>query len=212
MTTLLLSFLLACSSEIDNKPAASVSEVEKPSSTAKAEATPQGAPHSDLPPAKGTTLPIVNSSTVEFVGAKVTSDHTGGFKRISGNAVVGEDGSLLAIDAQIDMTSIFSDNERLTKHLRNEDFFAVDTYPTAKFSARSFEKTEGSTQVKGNLTLRGVTKEISFAATTASTPTSASINAEFTINRQLWGVSYPGKPDNLIKDDVLIKLNVSYGG
>ena len=212
MNTILLSFLLACSSEIDNKPAASVSPAEQPSANAKQGTAPQGAPHSDLPPVKGTTLPIVNSSTVEFVGAKVTSDHTGGFKRISGNAVVGEDGSLKAIDAQIDMTSIYSDNDKLTSHLRDEDFFAVDTYPTAKFSARSFESTEKGTQVKGNLTLRGVTKEISFLATTASTVTSASINAEFTINRQLWGVSYPGRPDNLIKDDVLIKLNVSYGG
>ena len=35
------------------------------------------------------------------------------------------------------------------------------------------------------------------------------MTAEFTIDRQLWGLAYPGKPDDLIKDQVLIKLDVN---
>ena len=36
------------------------------------------------------------------------------------------------------------------------------------------------------------------------------IKSEFTINRRLWGINYNGRANDLIKDDVLIKLDVQY--
>lgn len=216
MTTLLLSILLACNSELDNKTSATVNDAPAEAApaanaTTPAAGQPQGDPNPVKPTIEGTTLPISTTSTVEFVGAKVTSDHSGGFKRLSGNAIVGEDGSLKSVDAQIDMTSIYSDSDRLTGHLKSDDFFSVDAHPNAKFNSSKIETGEAGTTVTGTLTMRGVSKEISFPATVTSTASSASLSAEFKINRQLWGVSYAGKPDNLINDEVLIKLNVSYG-
>jgi hypothetical protein len=39
--------------------------------------------------------------------------------------------------------------------------------------------------------------------------TGTQIIAEFSINRQNWGISYPGKPDNLIRDDVVVRFDLN---
>ena len=60
----------------------------------------------------------------------------------------------------------------------------------------------------GNLELHGVTKSIKFPATVKASGDSVEVDAEFAINRKDFGVVYPGMPDDLIKDDVLLKLHV----
>jgi polyisoprenoid-binding protein YceI len=62
--------------------------------------------------------------------------------------------------------------------------------------------------VTGNLTLHGVTKAITFPATIRVTPTGFEVDAEFTINRKDFGIVYAGQQDDLIRDDVVIKLNI----
>jgi polyisoprenoid-binding protein YceI len=62
--------------------------------------------------------------------------------------------------------------------------------------------------ITGNLELRGVTKQISFPATIRVATGAVDVNAEFAINRKDFGLSYPGKADDLIRDDVLVKLDV----
>ena len=93
----------------------------------------------------------------------------------------------------------------------NEDFFAIDQFPISKFSTTKVDISDSGATITGKLNLRGVSKEITFPATIETAKNLTSVKAEFTINRQLWGVSYPGKPDNLIKDDVLIKLQANFG-
>ena len=58
--------------------------------------------------------------------------------------------------------------------------------------------------------MRMIKKEISFPAKISVSQQAVDIQAEFTINRRLWEINYDGKANNLIKDDVLIKLNVQY--
>jgi hypothetical protein len=53
-----------------------------------------------------------------------------------------------------------------------------------------------------------VTKSITFPATIRVTPGAVSVDAEFAINRKDFGLLYPGKADDLIRDDVLVKLAV----
>jgi polyisoprenoid-binding protein YceI len=62
--------------------------------------------------------------------------------------------------------------------------------------------------ITGNLTLHGVTKSISFPATAVLTDKDLKANSEFSINRKDFGIVYPGMPDDLIRDDVLIKLTI----
>ena len=110
--------MIACNSQIDNKPSAEVREATQ----TKVQKEPSN-PAKKLPVKKATkqegALSLDASSKVEWVGAKITMDHTGGFKTISGSAVVKE-GKLQSINAEIDITSLFSDSANLTKHLLNK--------------------------------------------------------------------------------------------
>jgi polyisoprenoid-binding protein YceI len=58
------------------------------------------------------------------------------------------------------------------------------------------------------LQLHGVTKSISFPATIKVGGDAVEVDAEFAINHKDFGIVYPGMPDDLIKDDVLLKLRI----
>jgi polyisoprenoid-binding protein YceI len=58
--------------------------------------------------------------------------------------------------------------------------------------------------------MRGVEKTITFPVAVASDANGVAAKSEFTIDRQQWGVSYKGAPDNLIKDEVLIRLDMKF--
>ena len=198
--------LIACTSEIDNKQAAEVRDVpEQEKVTSQQERKTKPEVQQKKKEEVGTTLSFADTSTLEWVGAKVTGDHSGGFKVVKGSAKV-DAGVLLSLNAEIDIASMFSDSDRLTGHLLSADFFEAKKYPTATFSSTKVE--EGT--ISGILDMRMVKKEISFPATIVVSEQVVDIQAEFTINRRLWGINYNGKANDLIKDDVLIKLNVQY--
>jgi polyisoprenoid-binding protein YceI len=115
------------------------------------------------------------------------------------------------VSVEIDVTSISAGIEKLTNHLKSADFFDVEKFPKATFVSTSVKPggEKGATHtVTGNLTMHGVTKSISFPATIRLAPDSAEADAEFAINRKDFGVMYAGKADDLIRDDVLIKLTI----
>ena len=62
----------------------------------------------------------------------------------------------------IDAASVDTDNEKRDKHLRNEDFFEVETYPTICFVSKSIIKTAEGFQAKGQLVMHGVENEVTF--------------------------------------------------
>ena len=218
MLMLSLGVLIACQSEIDTKPAAEVKDVSvetkksaKPSPLANKKLVkmpPPGAKIEPLNPVEN-GIRLTEGSTLEFIGAKVTADHKGGFKTIKGGATLREDGSISSVNLQIDMTSLYADEfpyyEKFVEHLKDEDFFYIEKYPTASFKST---KIEGNT-VTGIFDMRGVQKEITFDATVANAEP-YSLKAEFKINRKLWGIQYAGKADNLIKDDVAILADLKF--
>jgi len=154
------------------------------------------------------TYTFDSKSTIGFVGSKVVGSHDGGFKKFSGSFDL-VDGEPKSGQFVIDMKSTWSDSEKLTGHLLSPDFFEVDKHPESKFVATKFEKkSDGVYHLTGDFTLRGVTKNITFPTTVKQEGDSVMINADFDINRQDYGISYPGMADNLIKDKVVIKLNL----
>jgi polyisoprenoid-binding protein YceI len=65
------------------------------------------------------------------------------------------------VNAEIDVKSIDTNQSQRDDHLRTGDFFEADTYPTITFTSTNIEKTGGeSAKVTGDLTIRGVTKEV----------------------------------------------------
>lgn len=149
-----------------------------------------------------------SNSKVEFVGAKVTASHPGGFTDFSGKVELGEPIEQSRVQLTIQTASLYADKEKLTKHLQSPDFFDVAKFPTATFESTEIKKEGEGHTVSGKLTLHGVTKQISFPATISASDTEVSANAEFSINRQDFGINYPGMKDDLIRDLVVIKLSL----
>lgn len=190
--------IAGCENPADNKPKAEVS-VAGPDAAANT-AKPAGA------------LPLKAGSTVEFTGSKVTGSHSGGFKNVSGWATIGPDATASKVSIDIDTTSVFTDEPKLTKHLASADFFDVAKFPKAHFESTSITGTAPSYKVTGNLRLHGVSKAISFPASIVIKGKSLTAVSEFAINRKDFGILYKGKADDLIRDEVVIKFNVSAGG
>lgn len=147
-----------------------------------------------------------SNSKIEFVGAKVTKSHDGGFTDFAGKVEVGEPIESSQIDITIQTASLYADEEKLTKHLKSPDFFDVEKFPTATFRSTGIDKEGEGHMITGDLTLHGVTKRVTFPATIQITDGAVNANAEFSINRQDFGITYPGMPDDLIRDLVVIKL------
>jgi polyisoprenoid-binding protein YceI len=159
----------------------------------------------------GTKYVFTPESTIGFVGSKVTGSHTGGFKSFTGHFTV-KDGKPVGSDHKvvIDMNSTWSDAEKLTGHLKDPDFFDVEKFPQTTFDVTELKAGEnGKYIVSGNFTLHGVTKNISFPADVTEGTDTVTIKSEFDINRKDFGIKFEGKKDDLIRDEVVIKLDLT---
>jgi polyisoprenoid-binding protein YceI len=193
---------LGCDDATKGKPKA---EVTSATPLTTASAAPSGV--------TAETLPISNeNSKLEFIGSKVTGKHDSKFNKFSGTVqLFGNAPEKAKIDINIDMESVETDNAKLTTHLKSADFFDVAKYPKATFTSTEITPggAAGATHtIKGNLTLHGVTKGISFPATVRVADDEVTAKSEFAINRKDFQIMYPGKPDDLIKDEVLLKLDI----
>ncbi len=151
-------------------------------------------------------------SKLAFTGAKVTRKHEGSFSVFNGTILlVDNNPEKSTVTVDIDMTSLSADDPKLTGHLKSPDLFDAAKFPKAHFVSTSIKAgaANGATHtVTGNLELHGVTKSITFPATVKPHGDGVDVDAEFAINRKDFGVVYPGMPDDLIKDDILIKLQI----
>jgi polyisoprenoid-binding protein YceI len=153
------------------------------------------------------------NSKVEWTGSKVTGSEDGSFGAFTGEVdVVDNAPEKSRVSVDIDATSLAAQkSDKLTGHLKSPDFFDVAKFPKASFFSTSIKAggEKGATHtVTGNLELHGVKKAITFPATIAIAADAVTASATFTINRKDFGVNYPGKADDLIRDDVVIKLTI----
>lgn len=94
---------------------------------------------------------------------------------------------------------------QLEDHLKTSDFFNAALYPTVKFDIKTIKAytggvaegvTEGANYtVTGDLTILGLSKEISFPAKISITNNKITVAAELEINRFNWGMNYASNPD-----------------
>ncbi|MCF2517546.1 YceI family protein [Dyadobacter sp. CY351] len=106
-------------------------------------------------------------SEVQFkVKHLVISTVTGSFKSFNGRAVTeGEQFENAAIDFTIDVDSVDTGQPGRDEHLRNTDFFETGTYPKFHFQSTTFTKIKGDLyKLTGNLTIKGITKEVELEA------------------------------------------------
>ena len=197
-------FLAACEDPAANKAKALTSNLSTPA------ANSQTAPA----PARGESLAIrPQNSKVLFTGSKVSGKHEGGFNKFAGTIdLVNGKPEESAVRIDIETSSVFTDTDGLTKHLQTGDFFEVEKYPKASFASTKIvaDAASGASSytVTGDLELRGVRKSVTFPATITVTPAEVAVDSEFSINRKDFGIVYAGKADDLIRDDVVIKLDL----
>lgn len=196
-----ISLLIACAEDVGKDKA--VATVEEP----PADPTPTAPVAAEVK-----TLPVdASKSSIDALGAKVTAQHPIKFGTFTGSVgLAGE--ALAAVAFEVDVATLVSDDEKLTGHLKDKDFLDVATFPKATFT--STEVKAGSDQagfthtVSGDLTIRGQTKRVTFPARIQLSPTEVAASSEFVINRQDFGVTYPGRADDLVQDNVGLKISL----
>ena len=196
--TILLSllFFAACSNPASDQPQAVTKEA------APATSAPAGAQRYAITP---------ENSKIEFVGSKVTGSHNGSFQKFSGAIDYAGAPEKSRVQITIDVTSVTTDAAKLTEHLKTADFFDVAKYPQATFQSteiRAGGDKGASHTITGNFQLRGVTKSVSFPATIGVSANTITVDTTFSINRKDFGVSFAGMSNDLIRDDVVIKLTI----
>lgn len=158
-------------------------------------------------------------SNVEWTGRKVSGQHHGHVKIKSGELTVDE-GKLVGGNFVIDLTSINNlDLEgeykgKLEGHLKSADFFDVENHPEATFEITEVKDgaEAGAVVIAGDLTIRGVSKNITFdAQVEESSDTAVKATADFNIAREDWGVSYKGQADDLISKEINLKVKLVAG-
>jgi polyisoprenoid-binding protein YceI len=163
-------------------------------------------------PAPGVALQLdASQSRVHALGAKITGTHDVWFPSFTGELKL-DGGKPSALGVTVNMGAMKSDNERLTGHLMSPDFFDTTSFPTASFASTSIAAGgEGAAThtVTGDLTIRGVTKRVAFPATIEVKEGDMKAKTEFVIDRQDFGVSFPGMPDDLIKDEVALTIELA---
>jgi len=150
-------------------------------------------------------------SKIGFTGAKVTAKHEGSFKSFEGTiGLVNNDPQMSAVQVAIDLDSVSIEPDKLATHLKSADFFDVAKFPKATFSSTTIRPgSPGSTfNVTGKLDLHGVSKPLTFPALIRLTPEGIDVDGEIKLNRKDYGIVYPGMADDLISDDVTIRLKI----
>jgi len=151
-----------------------------------------------------------------WLGEKVSGQHTGTINLKSGSLNY-QDNKIVSGEFFIDMASLkdSESNDRLEGHLKSEDFFGVEKFPTAKLvltGSTSFEK--GTAVVSGTLTIKGVTNPIEFKATTQKKDDGTWFFANITIDRTKYNIRYGSGSffdnlgDKVIYDEFKLKVSL----
>ncbi len=182
----------------------------------------------------GKTLPVnIGSSMVNWEGAKPTGTHTGtialssGEVTVDGNMIKGgsftlDMNSITNTDLEGDMKAGLEAHLKGTAEGKEDHFFNVVKHPTGTFEITKVTKVNGDEEathlIYGNLTLKGVTKEIGFKALVGIGTDRIEVSTPpFTIDRTQWGVNYNSKTvfeglgDKFVNDEVGLTIKLSAG-
>ena len=146
----------------------------------------------------GWNLDKAHSSIGFSIKHMVISDVTGNFKDYDVSFKSEKsDFTDATVDASIKVASINTDNDKRDAHLRTDDFFNAEKFPLITFKSTSFEKVgENKYKITGDLTIRDVTKKVTFDATyngSIKAPWGATIyswKAVLSINRFDYGLKW----------------------
>ncbi len=168
----------------------------------------------------------IHKSKIEWLGTKVTGQHNGTLKLKKADVTI-ERGKLSSGQFIFDMTSIqvvdIKDpkrNKSLERHLKNDDFFGVNQYPTAVFEFSQATPIKGASSgepnyyFKGDLTMKGITHALEFDALVKLKKSKGRASGKILVDRTKYDIRYKsgkffdGLGDRAIHDEFTISFDV----
>lgn len=156
----------------------------------------------------------VHSSVVFKIKHAGATWFYGTFETVSGSLSLDEaDPSKSKVEVEIDAASVDSNNVKRDGHLESPDFLSAKEFPSIEFQSTSVKKSgEGSFEVTGDLTFRGVTKSITVPVTHVGKGQMqgkqvAGYEASFSIERSDFGSTY-GLDEGALGDEVFLTLSL----
>lgn len=161
------------------------------------------------------------NSKIVWQAKKVTGAHDGnvplnnGTLILDGNKLKG--GSFVLDVKNLTVADVKDENMngKLTGHLKNDDFFAVDKHPEAKFVITSVTPKSGNQfDVVGKLTIKGITEEVKFPATVTADAKKVTATAKITVDRTKYGIKFRSSNffenlgDKAISNDFVLDVNL----
>lgn len=200
------------------------SETTETAETTETVATTDAAPTTS----EGETFNVVaEKSEVNWNGKKVTGEHSGTIALQEGELKVAGDqltGGTLVIDmntlANTDLTDA-EDNGKLVGHLKSDDFFGAEKYPTAKFEITSASPIAGAAagqpnyNVEGNLTIKDKTNPVTFPATVNVAGDVVTAQADVKVDRAKYDIRYGSNSffddlgDKAIDDEFTVSFDLT---
>ncbi|MGZ3420378.1 MAG: YceI family protein [Polyangiales bacterium] len=141
----------------------------------------------------------------------------GSFKSWTAKLDLEEDVAKSAVEVSIDANSIDTNEPKRDGHLRSADFFDAETFPTLLFKSKKVEKKGDNLAILGDLTIRGVTREVTLDAEETGRGKDPwgqpriAFAAHTTIKRGDWGLKWNQALEAggvLVGEDVRIDVDV----
>ncbi|MCC3160130.1 YceI family protein [Hymenobacter sp. 15J16-1T3B] len=189
--------------------------------------TAQGAkPTAAVSKAAGDTYAVQPQlSTLGWVAKKVTGQHNGtvalkdGQLQVKGNQITGGTFTFDVAALKIEDVTNEGMNARLTTHLKSDDFFATEKFPTATFVISSLKTTKpdaagNNAEVTGKLTIKGITQDIRFPAKVGVKDGVAAASGTATVDRTKFDIKFRSAAffsdlgDKAIEDNFTLNFNV----
>ena len=165
---------------------------------------------------------LADSSKVAWLGTEITTNtHFGSLRAQSGNLKIDKDGEVVG-NITINMQSILVEDlkgrskEVLENHLKSDDFFGTNNFPTATLEFRSLNlyNNDGAHIFNGNLTIKGITNEVEFSAKLIKQTPLLHAVGKLVFDRSKYNVRFRSGSffddlgDKLILDDIEVDINL----
>jgi len=152
--------------------------------------------------------PVDSASVVSFKIKNLGFNTSGSFSGLAGTITFSPDDLAgCNFDVHIDANTVNTDMEMRDNHLRGEDYFDVKKYPQIRFVSTKITSSnkKGTLFVFGKLTIKGITKDISFPFTAIPTQDGYLFNGEFKMNRREFNVG----GGSTLSDELTVILKVA---
>lgn len=144
----------------------------------------------------------------------VISTVEGRFNKFDGLLTLDKTLSKSKVEANVQMASVDTTDGDRDKHLRSADFFDADKFPQMTFVSSSFSGTPAKLKIKGKLTIKGISKDVTFDSKLSNEITDpwgkkrVAISGTAKISRKDFGISFSKMMDAgpIVGDEVLISI------